>query len=73
MIMSLRAGQGIDGLQKVCRTVVLGELDLSPAVHTQFCGRIFRDGQLDPVMAYFLLADYGADPVIADVLGIKHA
>jgi SNF2 family DNA or RNA helicase len=73
LIMSLRAGQGLDGLQAVCRTVVFGELDWSPAVHEQAVGRIHRDGQADPVCAYFLMADTGSDPVIADVLGIKAA
>ncbi len=73
LIMSLRAGAGIDGLQKICRTVVIGEPDWSPAVHEQFIGRIYRDGQPDPVVAYFLLGDAGSDPVIADVLGIKKA
>jgi hypothetical protein len=71
LIMSLRAGAGIDGLQKVCRTVVFGELDWSPSVHEQFTGRVGRDGQKDPVVAYYLTADSGSDPVIADVLGIK--
>lgn len=73
LIMSLRAGQGLDGLQAVCRTVVYGELDWSPAVHEQGTGRVHRDGQTDPVFAYFLLADSGSDPVVADVLGIKAA
>jgi hypothetical protein len=71
LVMSLRAGAGIDGLQKVCRTVVFGELDWSPSVHEQFTGRVYRDGQPDPVVAYYLTADSGSDPVIADVLGIK--
>jgi SNF2 domain-containing protein len=71
LIMSLRAGAGLDGLQEVCRTVVFGELDWSPGVHEQCAGRVHRDGQTDPVMAYFLLADVGSDPVVADVLGLK--
>lgn len=71
LIMSLRAGQGLDGLQHICRTVVYGELDWSPAVHEQATGRVYRDGQKDPVMAYFLTADCGSDPVVADVLGVK--
>jgi SNF2 family DNA or RNA helicase len=71
LIMSLRAGAGIDGLQKVCRTVVTGELDWSPLVHEQGTGRVFRDGQPDKVVSYFLMADSGSDPVIADVLGVK--
>lgn len=71
LIMSLRAGAGLDGLQHACRTVVFGELDWSPGVHEQCAGRVFRDGQQDPVMAYFLVASVGSDPVIADVLGLK--
>jgi SNF2 family DNA or RNA helicase len=73
LVMSLRAGAGIDGLQGVCSTVVIGEPDWSPAVHEQFIGRVFRDGQPNPVFAYFPLADSGSDPVIADILGIKRA
>ena len=71
LIISLRAGAGMDGLQKVCRTVVFGELDWSPGVHEQCIGRVHRDGQLDPVMAYYLISDEGSDPIVADVLGIK--
>jgi SNF2 family DNA or RNA helicase len=71
LLMSLRAGAGVDGLQKVCRTVVFAELDWSHGVHEQCLGRIHRDGQPDPVTAYFLVAEDGADPVIADILGLK--
>ncbi len=73
LIMSLRAGAGLDGLQSVCRTVVVGELDWSPAVHEQGIGRVDRDGQKDPVLAYFLIADHGSDPIVVDVLGLKRA
>jgi len=72
LIMSLRAGAGIDGLQYCgCKTVVFGELDWAPGVHEQAIGRINRDGQPDPVCSYFLVAESGADPVMVDVLGIK--
>lgn len=71
LIMSLRAGAGLDGLQGHCRNVVFGELDWSPGVHEQAIGRVHRDGQGDPVVAYFLVADSGADPVMLDVLGLK--
>jgi len=71
LVMSLRAGQGIDGLQAACRTVVFGELDWSPGVHNQCAGRIHRDGQKDPVSVYYLVSDSGSDPVVSDVLGIK--
>ena len=35
LIMSLRAGAGLDGLQSMCRTIVFGELDWSYGVHEQ--------------------------------------
>jgi hypothetical protein len=71
LMMSLRAGAGVDGLQKVCRTVVFGELDWSPGVHEQCTGRIYRDGQPDAVTAYYLLAEDGSDPIVSEVLGVK--
>lgn len=71
LVLSLRAGAGLDGLQKVSRTVVFGEIDWSPGVHTQCIGRVFRDGQVEKVAAYFLLTNHGSDPVVADVLGVK--
>lgn len=71
LIMSLRAGLGLDGLQKNCRTLVFGELDWSPGVHAQCEGRIDRDGQRDPVTAYYLCAEDGVDPIMMDVLGVK--
>jgi SNF2 family DNA or RNA helicase len=70
-IISLRAGAGLDGLQKVSRTVVVGELDWSPGVHEQNVGRVYRDGQTDMVTAYFLISESGSDPVVAEVLGLK--
>lgn len=71
LFMSLRAGAGVDGLQKNCRTVVFAELDWSPGVHEQCTGRIFRDGQPDPVTVYYLVAEEGSDPVVAETLGVK--
>lgn len=71
MIMSLRSGSGLDGLQHVCSTGVYGEIDWSPGVHEQCSGRIHRDEQGRPVMIYFLISDEGSDPIVSDVLGIK--
>lgn len=71
LIISLRAGAGLDGLQFGCRTLVFGELDWSPGVHEQCEGRILRDGQAEPVFAYYLVADSGSDPTVAQVLGVK--
>ena len=71
MIISLRAGAGMDGLQDICHLCVFGELDWSPGVHEQCIGRIHRDGQDEPVTAYYLLSEHGSDPIMSDVLGIK--
>jgi hypothetical protein len=54
LIMSLRAGAGLDGLQSCCSTLVFGELDWSPGVHGQCEGRMDRDGQKESVTAYYL-------------------
>jgi len=71
MLISLRSGAGLDGLQEKCKTVVFAELDWSPGVHEQNIGRVYRDGQKNPVFAYYLLSNAGSDPIVADVLGLK--
>jgi SNF2 family DNA or RNA helicase len=71
IIISLRSGAGLNGLQHECNTVVFGELDWSPGVFEQCVGRVWRDGVLSQVMAYYLISEEGSDPVMADVLGIK--
>lgn len=73
MMMSLRSGSGVDGIQVNCRTCVFGELDWSPGVHEQCIGRLNRDGQLGGITSFFLVADGGSDPVVAEVLGLKTA
>jgi hypothetical protein len=76
-IMSLRSGEGLDGLQHCCSTAVIGELDWSPKVHDQNIGRLNREGQPrwkvedGRVDAYYLVADDGADPPMMEVLGVK--
>lgn len=71
IIISLRSAAGLDGLQYACRTVVHGELDYSPGVMEQFDTRVFRDGQKDPVISYYLVTDEGSDPIISTVLKKK--
>ena len=71
LILSLRSGAGLDGLQEAASSIVFGELDWSPGVHEQCIGRLHRDGQPKSVVAYFLVAEDGADPVMAETLGLK--
>ncbi len=70
-IISLRSGIGLDGLQKRSKIVVIGELDWSPKVHDQLIGRLDRDGQAEQVTAIYLVSEYGSDPLIIDMLGLK--
>lgn len=71
LIMSLRSGSGVDGLQKAAKVAVFGELDWSPQVHEQGIGRLRRDGIGEPPVAYFLVSEEGSDPLIAEVLQVK--
>lgn len=73
LLMSLRSGSGVNGLQDVCSRVVIGELDWSHSAIEQCIGRVHRDGQTLPVFAYYLTSTEGADPIMIDVLGVKRA
>lgn len=73
ILISLRAATGIDGLQKRAKCVVFAELDWSPAIHRQAEDRAHRMGQHDSVLAYYLVADLGTDPVIMDTLSLKES
>lgn len=71
MILSLRSGDGLNGLQDVCSIAVSGELDWTPKIHEQFVGRLARDGQTKGVTHFYSIMDNGSDPVIASLLGLK--
>lgn len=71
LMMSVRSGVGLDGLQHHCKVAVFGELDWTPAIHEQAIGRLHRDGQPESVVAYFMLSDDGSDPTMAEVLDLK--
>jgi superfamily II DNA or RNA helicase len=72
-IISLRSGSGLDGLQRVCNTIVIGELDYSPHVMDQVIGRLARDGQTKHVQAYILTIADGADPFMMGRNGEKRS
>ena len=71
MFMSLRSGAGVDGLQLRCSTLIVGELDWSPATHTQIIGRLDREGQTQPVTAIFPVTNDGSDPPMMELNGMK--
>lgn len=71
MIISLRSGVGLDGLQKRCNTVVFGELDWTNAIHEQVIGRLNRYGQENQVTAIYLVSQDGSDPLMVNLLGLK--
>lgn len=71
MLLSLRSGAGINGLQTVCWNIVFGELDWTPAKHQQVIGRCHRDGQTRPITAWFMVSDDGSDPPMSETLDIK--
>lgn len=70
-IISNRSGIGLDGLQHVCKNVVIGELDWSPQVHGQIIGRVDRDGNKNQTTVYYPVCDFGSDPFIINLLGLK--
>ncbi len=51
--------------------MVVGELDWSPKVHDQLIARADRDGQPEQVNVFFPVSEYGSDPVIINLLGLK--
>lgn len=73
MLMSLRSGAGLDGLQYCCKFVVFLELDYSGKPMQQLVARVDREGSKDQVTAIYLTADWGSDPSMIDMLGIKES
>lgn len=71
LIISLRSGVGLDGLQRRGRIVAFGEIDWSPQIHRQVIGRLRRPGQEHQVDALYFLTEGGSDPVMVETNGIK--
>ena len=68
-VISLRAAAGLNLQRASC--VVFGELDWSPAVHSQAEDRAHRIGQEDSILCYYLVAPQGSDRDMQDALGLK--
>ncbi|GAH14829.1 unnamed protein product, partial [marine sediment metagenome] len=69
IIISLRSATGLN-LQRA-RCVVFGELDWSPAVHSQSEDRCHRIGTKDSVLCYYLTCNAGTDQAMLETLGLK--
>lgn len=67
--ISLRAAAGLNLQRASC--VVFGELDWSPAVHSQAEDRAHRMGQTDSILCYYLVSSEGSDQDMQDALGLK--
>ncbi len=67
--ISLRAAAGLNLQRAGC--VVFGELDWSPAVHSQAEDRAHRMGQTDSILCYYLVSSEGSDQDMQDALGLK--
>ena len=68
-VISLRSASGLNLQRASC--VVFGELDWSPAVHSQAEDRAHRMGQQDSVLCYYLVSPAGSDSEMQDALGLK--
>ena len=67
--LSLRSASGLNLQRATC--VVFGELDWSPAVHSQAEDRAHRIGQKDSLLCYYLVSPRGSDRDMQDALGLK--
>ena len=50
---------------------MFGELDWSPAVHSQAEDRAHRIGQADSLLCYYLVSPRGSDQDMQEALGLK--
>ena len=69
LCISLRSASGLNLQRATC--VVFGELDWSPAVHSQAEDRAHRIGQEDSLLCYYLVSPQGSDAVMQEALGLK--
>ena len=69
LCISLRSASGLNLQRATC--VVFGELDWSPAVHSQAEDRAHRIGQEDSLLCYYLVSPQGSDNAMQEALGLK--
>lgn len=69
----LAAGEGVDGLQRVCSHGVFAEADWTPKTNDQFAARLWRMGQSRGVLWQFLVAPGSLDErILGRAIGKAH-
>lgn len=72
MFLSDAGGVGLN-LQRAASACINLEMPWNPAVLEQRIGRIHRLGQTSPIDVYNLVSEYGIEPRIAALVGVKQA
>jgi SNF2 family DNA or RNA helicase len=71
LLISHKSGEGIDGLQLHCSTMVHGELAWNLMTHEQLNLRIDREGQTEIVDIIYPYINDGSDPLVLNLHNIK--
>ena len=71
LLISHKSGEGIDGLQHHCSTMVHGELAWNLMTHEQLNLRIDREGQTEIVDIIYPYIQDGSDPLVLNIHNIK--
>jgi SNF2 family DNA or RNA helicase len=71
LLISHKSGEGIDGLQHFCSTMVHGELAWNLMTHEQLNLRLDREGQQEIVDIIFPYIQDGSDPMVLNLHNIK--
>lgn len=71
LFISHKSGEGIDGLQFHCSTMVHGELAWNLMTHEQLNLRIDREGQTEIVDIIYPYIQDGSDPLVLNIHNVK--
>lgn len=64
-------GTGVDGLQRVCHVCVFIDRDTRPTINEQCEARLFRNGQTETVLCYYLECDKTVDKHIDKLNNVR--
>ena len=60
-------------IQKNCNYVIIGEYAWSSEIHDQIIARLDRGGQTKKVNVMYAHTNWGSDPPILDIIGVKYS